>query len=137
MQHTRNTKEKSKKHVLVLDENFTFRYFLTKGLLAHGYECVEAWDYKWAESYLHKNIFDIVLADFRTFMNSGSDFCSTDSQTQNETPTIFLIGQATEEAMETAKRLGAKALFEKRGDLNELLEQINRILSAEMARTKS
>jgi len=121
----------------VLDENFAFCYFLSKGLRDQGYECIEAWDYKWAASYLNTHTFDIVLADFKTFINCGMGSCPNESRFQNGIPTIFLIGQATDEAMETANRLGAKALFEKRGDLNELLGKINLILSSEMPRSKT
>ena len=126
-----------KKYVLVLDENFAFRYFLSKGLRDQGYECIEAWDYKLATLYLKKNTFDIVLADFKTFINCGMGSCSNESRLQNRTPIIFLMEQATDESRETAKRLGAKAIFEKRGDLNDLLEKINLILSSEMPRTKT
>lgn len=137
MQQKRNMKDKGKKHILVLDENFTFRYYLSKGLRAHGYECVEAWEYKSAESDIKKNTFDLVLADFRTFMNSGNGFCVNESRPLNGTPIIFLMGQATDESMETAKRLGARAIFEKRGDLYDLLEKINLTLPSGMPRSNT
>lgn len=136
MAQTKDRKDNGKKYVLVLDENFTFRYFLLKGLRAQGYECVEARDYHCAQSYLKKNTFDIVLADFRTFMNGKLSSPSNGSRPQNDTPTIFLIGQATEKAMETAKNLGARAIFEKRGDLDELLKNISMILSSEIRKSK-
>lgn len=136
MQQKRNGKNNGNKYILVLDENFTFRYFLLKGLRGQGYECVEAWDYQCAQSYLKKHTFHIVLADFRTFMKGKLGSPSNGSRPQNGTPTIFLIGQATEKAMDTAKHLGAKAIFEKRGDLDELLKKINMILSSETPRTK-
>lgn len=136
MQQKSDRNDNGKKYVLVLDENFTFRYFLLKGLRAQGYECVEARDYQCAQSYLKKNTFDIVLADFRTFMNGKLGSPSNGSRPQNGTPTIFLIGQATEKAMETAKNLGARAIFEKRGDLDELLKNISMILSSDIRKSK-
>lgn len=137
MQQKRNTKKNGGKHVLVLDENFTFRYYLSKGLRAHGYECVEAWEYQSVESDLKKFTFDLVLADFGTFINSGKGLCSNESRSPKNIPIIFLMGQATDESMETAKSLGARAIFEKRGDLNDLLEKINLTLHSGRPRSKT
>lgn len=124
MKKIRKIKKESQKHALVVDENFTYRYFLTKALRAHGYGCVEAEDYQRAHPYIKKNIFDIVLVDVSTFMKSGMASFLNGSCPKTVTPTIFLIEQATDEVMENAQRLGAWAIFEKRGDLNDLLEKI-------------
>lgn len=137
MQQKKDRNDNGKKYVLLLDENFTFRYYLSKGLRAHGYTCFEAWEYKTAESGIQKNIFDLVLADYRTFMNNKAGTCLHESRPLHGTPIIFLMGQATDESMETAKMLGAKAIFEKRGDLNDLLEKINLTFSSGIRRSKT
>ncbi len=136
MQYVKISNEKNKKHVLVVDEHFTFRHFLSLALRAHGYECVEAEEYSWAHSFITQNVFDLVLTDFRTFMKSESASCLHESSPKMLTPTIFLIGEATDKAMELAQRLGARAIFEKRGDLDELLEKIQLKISSERVRAE-
>lgn len=140
MQPARNTLKGDRKKVLVVDENFTFRYFLCKALRANGYDYIEEEDYNWVLfSEVKKNTFDVVVIDYKTLMKSRMDFSSSFSNPCPiaENPIIFLTGPITKEIKQIAQQFGVRAVIERRSDLSELLDKINHIVHEKMGSTAS
>lgn len=112
--------------MLVVDDNFTFRYFFCSALKAQGYNCVEAEDGTTALEQLETGKFDLVLTDYKLLVKSGSDLLNRLAQNGKKPSwvTILLTGPSSNEVNRVAHLAGASAVWEKGGDLNALLEKV-------------
>lgn len=124
----------------MVDESFTFRYFLCKALRVNGYAYIEEEDDNWVLfTEVKKNTFDVVVIDYKTLMKSRLNFSSSFSNPCPiaENPIIFLTGPITKEIKQIAQQFGVRGVFEKRSDLSELLDTINHIVHEKMDSTES
>ena len=93
--------------ILVVDDEKTFRYFLTLHLKEQGYQVTEAADGQTAIKLIAQNEFDVALIDLRLTDMNGLDIMRHLRKVSPQTSVIILTGYATLDSAIEALRQGA------------------------------
>jgi two-component system response regulator PilR (NtrC family) len=119
---------KSKKHILVVDDELSMRELLEYILLKEGYEVSTAENGQTAVKMLKQNAYDLLLCDIRLGDLSGLDVLRA-SKAKNPNTTVVLISAyaSTETAVE-AMNEGAYDYVPKPFDNEELKQTIEKAL---------
>jgi DNA-binding NtrC family response regulator len=108
-------------HVLVVDDEATYRLVLTQTLRVFGHttEACESGDA--AMQLLQKNKYDVVLLDYKMPGTSGLNVLQWMYGMKIDTPVIIITGYGTEEIALEAWKWGAKDYFVKgKSDMAQL-----------------
>jgi DNA-binding NtrC family response regulator len=112
--------------VLVVDDEESQRFFLTRGLRKAGYAVGEAADGQAAIDQLAKTPFDVVLTDMVMPEVSGLDVLRAVHEMDREAVVILMTAYGTVENAIDALRLGAFDYLTKPLELKELLVTVER-----------
>ncbi len=112
--------------VLVVDDEESLRFFLTRGLKKAGYAVDEVADGRAAIESLSKTAYDIVLTDMVMPGVSGLDVLSAVHEMDKDAVVILMTAHGTVENAIDALRLGAFDYLEKPFELKELLVTVER-----------
>ena len=119
----------SSKHILLIDDDRTFRRAVRLYLENYGFECKEADDGIEALAMLDGGLrVDLVLSDYHMPVIGGVDFLKALSYRMNgqATRVILISGHMTKEMEQLAKEHGAYEVMGKPYDHQELLELVSR-----------
>ncbi|MHC4223115.1 MAG: sigma-54-dependent transcriptional regulator [Planctomycetota bacterium] len=112
--------------VLVVDDEASLRYFLTRGLKKAGYSVDEAADGRSAIDRISKVGFDVVLTDMVMPKVSGLDVLSAVHEMDKDAVVVLMTAHGTVENAIDALRLGAFDYLTKPFELKEVLVTIER-----------
>ena len=115
-------------HVLIVDDEPTYRLVLTQTLKTYGYttEACETGDA--AIDLLKKNKYDVVLLDYKMPGTSGLNVLQWMYGMKIETPVIIITGHGSEEITLEAWKWGAKDYFVKgKSDMSQLPALVLRV----------
>ena len=112
--------------VLVVDDEESLRFFLTRGLKKAGYSVEEASDGAIAIERISKIPYDVVLTDMVMPKISGLDVLSAVHQMDKDAIVILMTAHGTVENAIDALRLGAFDYIEKPFEIKELMITIER-----------
>jgi CheY-like chemotaxis protein len=118
--------------VLVVDDDAAVRSAVSRGLVAHGYEVVEAPDGRVALRLFREHPADVVLTDLYMPDVDGIEFTRQLSREFAGARIIAMSGgvlQNSGDALEIATHLGAVASLPKPFSLPELVEVVTRVLA--------
>jgi DNA-binding response OmpR family regulator len=110
--------------ILVVDDEKTFRYFLSLHLKEQGYEVSEAEDGRAAIALIDQQVFDLALIDLRLTDMNGLDVVRHIRKSSPQTSVIILTGYATLDSAIEALRQGAHDYVTKPFDTAELLASV-------------
>ena len=112
--------------VLVVDDEESLRFFLTRGLRKAGYAVDEVADGRAAVEALARVAYDVVLTDMVMPGVSGLDVLSAVHEMDRDAVVILMTAHGTVENAIDALRLGAFDYLEKPFELKELLVNVER-----------
>jgi len=115
-------------HVLIVDDEPTYRLVLMQTLKTYGYttEACETGDA--AIDLLKKNKYDVVLLDYKMPGTSGLNVLQWMYGMKIETPVIIITGHGSEEIALEAWKWGAKDYFVKgKSDMSQLPALVLRV----------
>jgi DNA-binding NtrC family response regulator len=115
-------------HVLIVDDEPTYRLVLTQTLKTYKYttEACETGDA--AIDLLKKNKYDVVLLDYKMPGTSGLNVLQWMYGMKIETPVIIITGHGSEEIALEAWKWGAKDYFVKgKSDMSQLPALVLRV----------
>jgi len=112
--------------ILVVDDEESLRFFLTKGLRKAGYEVEAMADGRSAIERLSHMSFDVVLTDIVMPDVSGLDVLGAVHEMDKDSVVILMTGHGTVENAIDALRLGAFDYLTKPFELKELLVTVDR-----------
>jgi DNA-binding NtrC family response regulator len=112
--------------ILVVDDEESLRFFLTRGLKKAGYEVEAMADGRSAIERLSRMSFDVVLTDIVMPDVSGLDVLAAVHEMDKDAVVILMTGHGTVENAIDALRLGAFDYLTKPFELKELLVTIDR-----------
>lgn len=110
--------------ILIVDDEKTFRYFLSLHLQDQGYEVTEAADGQTAMTLIDKKSFDIALVDLRLTDMDGLEIMRYLRRVAPQTSVIILTGYGTLDSAIEALRQGAHDYVTKPFDTSELLASV-------------
>lgn len=110
--------------ILVVDDEKTFRYFLTLHLKEQGYEVHEAEDGQAALKLIDQKTFDLALIDLRLTDMNGLEVVRHVRKISPQTSVIILTGYATLDSAIEALRQGAHDYVTKPFETAELLASV-------------
>ncbi len=124
---------KTKKKILIIDDERDLVKALTLRLQSSGYRTVVAYDGAQGLFMAHKEKPHLILLDIR--MPAGDGFSVVEklkeSQRMGRIPIIFVTGSPEREAEERASQLGVRYFIKKPYDPEELLDAVRRALETE------
>jgi len=124
---------RSKKKILIVDDERDIVKALTIRLQANGYEVVTAFDGAQGVFIAHKEGPDLVLLDIR--MPAGDGFSVAQQLRKSDRtlhiPIIFLTGSPETDAEQRARELGGRFFIKKPYDPEELLDAVTRALRSD------
>ena len=112
--------------ILVVDDEESLRFFITKGLRKAGYEVEAMADGRSAIERLSKMSYDVVLTDIVMPDVSGLDVLGAVHEMDKDSVVILMTGHGTVENAIDALRKGAFDYLTKPFELKELLVTIDR-----------
>ena len=110
--------------ILVVDDEKTFRHFLSLNLKVHGYAVTEAEDGQSAIRLIDERTFDVALVDLRLTDMSGLDVTRHLRTVAPQTSVIILTGYASVDSVIEALRQGAHDYVTKPFNTAELLASV-------------
>lgn len=110
--------------ILIVDDEKTFRYFLSLHLQEQGYQVTEAADGESAVRLINTRSFDVALVDLRLTDMDGLEVMRHLRQASPETSVIILTGYATLDSAIEALRQGAHDYVTKPFETEELLTSV-------------
>ncbi len=100
-------------------------------LLSHeGFSVTGAGTGKDALDHARSNKFDLFLIDYRLIDISGLELCRRLRQAHAKTPIVFFSGATQESERQAALECGAQGYLEKPADIDEVANEIRRVLKA-------
>ncbi len=111
-------------HILVVDDERTFRYFLVRHLEAEGYIVTEAADGQSAIDLINQTHFDVAIVDLRLTDMNGLDVVRHSRKKSPQTSVIISTGYATFDSAIEALRQGAHDYITKPINTAELLASV-------------
>ncbi|HBF13134.1 MAG TPA: hypothetical protein DDW49_07080 [Deltaproteobacteria bacterium] len=118
---------RTKKEILIVDDDPALQSMLTKRLHANGYSCRLASSVEEALETFKKNRPDLVILDLAFQKTDGTAFLkyARDLDTEpNTPPVIVLSGVSNREVVDYVKYLGAKEFMTKPYESSELLSLV-------------
>lgn len=119
----------TRKKILIVDDNATFRLTLKAHLSEAGYDVVEAEDGSEAVERVQDTLFDLILLDLRMHTLSGEETLQRIKAISPGVPVIIITAYATvKTAVETLKQ-GAFDYLIKPLDMDELLMTVEKAIT--------
>ncbi|QJB55892.1 response regulator [Pseudodesulfovibrio sp. zrk46] len=120
-------------HILVVDDSTSVRYALEKHLTEAGFKVSLAVDGQDGLNIALENDFDLVITDIDMPKMDGFELCSKlkGEEKTSHIPIIVLSSRDSDEHVEHGFRVGADAYLAKGGNIQENIERIKDILSAQ------
>ncbi|MEZ0392418.1 MAG: response regulator [Pseudobdellovibrionaceae bacterium] len=120
-----------KKTILVVEDHADSRLLMAKVLRSEGFEVVLAEDGIQALNLLSENRkFDLILMDLSMPQMNGEEFLAAVRKLPHHANIKVLVVSGWDNLKSKASRLGASGFIRKPIDINELLEEVARNLSA-------
>jgi len=116
--------QKSKKRLLIVDDEEGIRESLALAFEIEGYPVYSACDGAEAWEKIQKNRIDIVISDIRMPNKDGIALLREIQKLEKAKPTVFLMSAYTEFTEQDLKRMGAVTLLRKPIDLDTLMELV-------------
>jgi DNA-binding NtrC family response regulator len=121
--------DKQMLHILVADDDYPYSILLKKTLTGRGHSVSVSNSGESAISLLQKEIFDVVLLDFKMEGTNGINVLQWMYGKKMETPVILITGHGTEDIHDEAFKWGAVEYFIK-GEMDPvrlpvLVEQVH------------
>lgn len=110
--------------ILIVDDEKTFRYFLSLHLQAHEYHVTEAADGQSALKLINEQEFDVALVDLRLTDMDGLEVMRYLRRVSPQTSVIILTGYGTLDSAVEALRQGIHDYLTKPFDTAELLASV-------------
>ena len=124
--------------VLLAEDDDEMRALLARSLRSQGYEVIECPDgwtmLRYTTPYLlslemeDEVRFDLVISDLRMPVLTGLEILDGSRSVEGFPPFILMTAFGNEEIHELARRAGAVAWYEKPFDIDDLLDDVRRIL---------
>jgi len=115
--------------VLVVDDEESLRFFLTRGLKKAGYAVDEAQDPKVAIASIARVAYDVVLTDLVMPHGSGLDVLAAVHEMDRDAVVLLMTAHGSVDNAIDALRRGASDYIEKPFELGEVLARIEQGLS--------
>jgi DNA-binding response OmpR family regulator len=122
-------------HILYVEDDEDTCDLVTRVLAMHNYKVVAAENCDDAFILARSNQFDLYLIDNWMAECSGIDLCRKLREFDPLTPVLFYSGAAYESDKQQAFAAGAQAYLVKPVDIDELIEQVSRLISAAKRKT--
>ena len=116
------------KKILIVDDDWDIRFFLSEFLESRGFSCVCAENGERALEELYRQRFDLVITDLNMPLMDGLEFISKLKKNSDESsaiPVIMLTGDINPTAGYSGLQAGAVGILNKPFDRNELLAMIS------------
>ncbi len=120
---------KTRRRILVVDDNTDFCENITDVLEIEGYETVEAYDGFDALEMVKEDVIDLVLMDIRMPKMSGVETFRRLKKVSPKIPVIMMTAFIVEDLVRLSLQEGAFGAFQKPLDLKRLFFSIERALS--------
>lgn len=117
-----------KKLVLVVDDNATFRHYLSALVKDAGHVAIEAADGQTALDMLQGEKPDAMLLDLLMEPMSGFELRRQVNGTANDAPTILVTGDESSDVLWRAQQLGCSGVLRKPVMPKQLGPMLNRVL---------
>ncbi len=120
---------KTKKHILIVEDNETYRKMIGMRFKSHGYRVSEAEDGVKGLEFIRKKRPDLIMLDLLLPLMDGHKVCRLvkyDKKLQ-EIPIIILTSRDRDEDAELAKSCGADAFIVKNTRSEIIIDVIERI----------
>ncbi|MCM8787614.1 MAG: response regulator [Candidatus Omnitrophica bacterium] len=114
--------------ILIIDDDLGIRELLYKALSKRGFVVVTIPYLEQAEEIIFKELFDLIICDFKLMNGSGINFLKKVRQYNQTIPVVIFSGVVTEELEKDAKKFGANYVFSKGIDIFQFVNEIEKIL---------
>lgn len=128
MQAVPSKKKTIPKHILVVDDDETFRGVLVQTLLKEGYQVTQADHGKTAQDVIGVETIDAVISDINMPGISGIQLMNYSRKVKPEVPVILMTGFAELKETKEAYELGARGFLPKPFKKEDLLGILNECL---------
>ena len=121
--------------ILVAEDELEMRKLIAWSIKRKGYEVIECGDgavlmkhLGFMEPLRQENDIDLVVSDIRMPGTTGLQVLEKAKDHENIPPIILITAYPDQETYDKAKRLGARAVLAKPFDIDDLMDEITRIL---------
>lgn len=119
-------------HILIVEDEVTFRSVIRAALIQNGHTVVEAGDGRTGLELLKSQVVDLVITDVMMPDQDGIEVIMRLREKRNPAPIIAITGHPVEAELylKVAKSLGAQRVLEKPFSMETLLTAIRDVLAS-------
>jgi DNA-binding response OmpR family regulator len=114
--------------ILCVEDDKDTREMMTALLGLEGYEVIQAQNVAEGLSLATSDSFDLILLDWIFEDGTGIDLCKALRNNGAHAPVLFCSGVGSRAEIDNAMRAGAQGFLIKPVDINELLQNITRVV---------